>query len=101
MDELKMILDTVIQLAATGGNVAIWWLVLHYGVKILLILAGFGAVVASVWLIVSCVNKHSIGVRSVKAIARAVDESIIIYDPLDTSDLNTILRAIDALKKRP
>lgn len=98
MEELKLILETIKTISGDASTVAIWWVVLHYGVGILKVLATAGAVVGVVYLVVRGFISTSDWANAGKSVSRAYGGSEATFGFYE-KDAAAIAKAISAASK--
>ena len=73
MDELKTVLEIIGRMSGDAAGLGTWWIVLHYGVQALAIIAVSACVVTVVYLITRSLVRHSAQCDLLREIAEIVD----------------------------
>lgn len=97
-DEVKLVLDAISTMADGASTAAVWWMVLHYGLKLLTVVFVCGAVVLVVRLITGTMLKLDANqpwVQAGKSVAEAWGAGTA-YRCMYTSDHAAIRAAVNA-----
>jgi hypothetical protein len=100
VEEMALIAQAIAEVSAVGGDVAMWWIVMHYGVKVTL--AGFtlAGVVALIYFVTRLIYKVSACVQCVHALHKLyVPHTSELYEVLP-HHIHTLHDALQALKAR-
>lgn len=97
-DELKMVFETIKSVSGDASSAAIWWIALHYGVKLamgVLIAATVGVVAYMVIRLIANVNSGAREMTSLAAFLGVTD-----YDAWYGPDRRRMWAALTELKRQ-
>ena len=97
MDELKTVLEVIGRMSGDAAGLGTWWIVLHYGVEALGIIAAAVAVPTCVFFIVRSILRHSNAYDLVREIADILEFRNFYLD--DSSFRRSLIDKIRELKR--
>lgn len=100
-EELKMVLETINNLAGGATDAAIWWIILHYGGQLLVHLSWVFMVGFIVLRLTQAISGTSEWSRAGRTVARSWGASNAMFGSMVSSDHDAIARAIAAASKPP
>lgn len=98
IESLKLILETVKGVTDNAGSVAVWWIVGHYVMQFITVLATAGTVLGSIYFAVKGLSSVSAWATAGKRVCDAWGGSD--YGPMVGSDHAAIHKAIQAARGR-
>ena len=96
MEELKLVLETVQALANSGESIAVWWLVLHYGVKVLWIIGSTAFGICAAYFVTKAIRCVSECAGVCYKLAAILD--VPGFDPDYSSKRELLIQKVIALK---
>lgn len=71
MEELKLVLETIKTISGDASTVAIWWVVLHYVIGFLEVMAICGSMVGGIYIIARACQNANEWAESARTISKA------------------------------
>lgn len=93
MEQLKLILATLRDITGDAGHAAVWWMAMHYGVKVLTMLLIAGVIITALVLLIRVVRASSDADRLCRELARKL--GVESFDTWYAPDRKALLKAID------